>query len=106
MLDKLGFEVETSLDGYEAIKKYEEAIKQNLPFDYVIMDLTIPGSLGGKDTIRELSKINPDIKAIVSSGFSKDPILGNYKKYNFKGILAKPYTIDQLRELFQSLEMT
>jgi two-component system, cell cycle sensor histidine kinase and response regulator CckA len=83
-------------DGQEALRVYEQAQINGAPVDVVIMDLTIPGGMGGKDAIQELLKINPDIRAIVSSGYASDPILSDYKRYGFKGVLVKPYKIQEL----------
>jgi len=68
------------------------------PFDLVIMDLTIPGGLGGKDTIRKLLELDPGVKAIVSSGYSNDPIMAEFEKHGFCGVVGKPYTIKTLSE--------
>ena len=78
ILTKSGYDVELSSDGVEAIQRYRDAKDSGCPFDAVIMDLTVSGGMGGKKTIRELLKIDPDIKAIVSSGYSNDPIMANY----------------------------
>ncbi|MFT5452768.1 MAG: nitrogen-specific signal transduction histidine kinase/CheY-like chemotaxis protein [Enterobacterales bacterium] len=104
MLQSLGFIVETALDGDQAIEKYTEAHKSGRPFDAVIMDLTIPGGKGGEDVIKELLVINPEIKAIVSSGYSTSPIMSNYTEYGFKGRLVKPFQMKVLKnELFKLL---
>ncbi len=99
MLESLGFLVETAIDGKTTIKKYEQALHTEMPFDVLIMDLTIPGGFGGKEVIKELIKIDPDVKAIVSSGYADDPVMANYSDYGFKGIIAKPYLMDALEEL-------
>lgn len=97
MLELLGYEVEFALDGGEALKKYKEAMGTTEPFSMVIMDLTVPGGMGGKETIAELLKIDPDAKAVVSSGYSRDPVMANFKEYGFKGVIAKPYTMKEFR---------
>jgi len=103
ILTRLGFKVEISQDGEEAIRKYLKAINNNKKFSLVIMDLTIPGGMGGKEAIKKILKIDPSVKAIVSSGYSNDPIMTNYKEYGFIGVLSKPYTVNQLKELLQKL---
>jgi PAS domain S-box-containing protein len=98
ILSRIGYEVESARDGAEAIELYEKAEKKGRPFDAVIMDLTIPGGMGGKETIRKLLAIDPGVKAIVSSGYSSDPIMAEFKSYGFSGVVAKPYTIKTLTE--------
>lgn len=96
MLDLLGYESITVSNGDEAIKTYTEALNSDNPFRAVIMDLTIPGGMGGKDAIRELLKIDPHVKSIVSSGYSADSIMANYGDFGFKGILQKPFRIEEV----------
>ena len=76
--------------GEEVIKVYMEAAKDNKPFKAVIMDLTIQGGMGGKEAIKLLLKEDPKAKAIVSSGYSNDPVVSNYKEYGFSGYLINP----------------
>ncbi|CAB1057011.1 Sensory box histidine kinase/response regulator [Olavius sp. associated proteobacterium Delta 1] len=96
MLLELGYEVHCVPDGAEAIKQYKQAQESGLTFDAVIMDLTIPGGMGGKEAIEKLLEIDPQAKAVVSSGYSNDPIMSNFKKFGFKGVVAKPYRIEEL----------
>jgi CheY-like chemotaxis protein len=98
ILKRLGYEVEFAKDGEEGIRVYQEAMKRKLPFDMVIMDLTIPGGMGGRETIKELKKMDPRASVIVSSGYSDDPIMFDYKAYGVSGVVAKPYRIDDLAE--------
>jgi len=98
MLGTLGYTVEVAADGEEAIEVYMKAKQTGKPFDLVIMDLTIPGGLGGKDTIRKLLELDPGVKAIVSSGYSNDPIMAEFEKHGFCGVVGKPYTIKTLSE--------
>ncbi|MBU0994715.1 MAG: PAS domain S-box protein [Proteobacteria bacterium] len=98
ILSESGYDVVHAKDGEEAIRLYREK-----PVDAVIMDLTIPGAMGGKDTIAELKKIDPDAKVIVSSGYSNDPIMANYKQYGFCQAIAKPY---QFQELLRVVGLT
>ena len=102
-LTEVGYEVELSRDGAEAIELYKQAKKQERPFDAVILDLTIPGGMGGMEAIRELLKIDSEVKAIVSSGYATDPIMADYKRYGLKGVIAKPYNITQLEEKLHTL---
>lgn len=96
LLRLLGYEVDCAKDGAEAIAMYEAALDSVNPFSVVIMDLTIPGGMGGKTAIKELLKIDPHVTAIVSSGYSTDPVMSDYKHYGFKGIVPKPYNAQDL----------
>jgi len=103
ILTKLGYEVSCSRDGAEAIDLYEQARKDRRPFDAVIMDLTIPGGMGGQETIKKLRDLDPGVKAIVSSGYSHDPIMAQFKDYGFLGVVSKPYTIKTLSEVIHKI---
>ena len=105
MLRKIGYEVSVASDGDEAIEIYRQAQKSGKPFDIVILDLTIPGGMGGKETIEKLKKLDPDVNALVSSGYSNDPIMSNYREYGFKGVVKKPYRIQDMSEALQSVIM-
>ncbi|MEJ2355917.1 MAG: response regulator, partial [candidate division WOR-3 bacterium] len=72
-------------------------------FDAVILDLTVPGGMGGKDTIDELLRVDPEVKAIVSSGYSTDPIMANHEKYGFKAVVAKPFDLKDLNETIKKV---
>ncbi len=96
MLDLLGYETVVVENGEEAIREYKEALNSKNPFRAVIMDLTIPGGMGGKDAIRELLKIDPHVRSIVSSGYSADSIMANFGDFGFKGILQKPFKIEEV----------
>jgi len=96
MLTKLGYKVEFAKDGEEAVKAYAWAKEQNQPFSAVIMDLTIPGGMGGEETIKKIIEIDPNVRAIVSSGYSTDPIMADFRRYGFCGCINKPYSIQEL----------
>ena len=91
MLERLGYKVETVKDGDEAIETYKKQKDSVEPFDAVILDLTIKGGMGGKQTILELIKIDPGVKAIVCSGYFNDPVITNFEEYGFQGAMPKPY---------------
>jgi PAS domain S-box-containing protein len=103
MLKMLGHNVECSVDGKEAIELYKKAIEAANPFDVVILDLTIPGGMGGKETVEELRKIDPHVKAVVSSGYSNDPVMAEPQKYEFSGVVSKPFKIEELSKVLQSV---
>ncbi len=91
MLETLGYEADFAKDGVEAVELYRKARKSGKPYDAVILDLTIPGRMGGKDVIKILLEIDPEVKAVVSSGYSDDPIMSNFREYGFKGMMPKPF---------------
>jgi CheY-like chemotaxis protein len=103
MLGKLGYEAEFSKDGAEAIEMYKEAKEAEKPYDAVVLDLTVPGGMGGKEAIQELLKIDPGIKAIVSSGYSDDPVLANFRKYGFQGMMPKPFASQSLSKVLHEV---
>jgi PAS domain S-box-containing protein len=96
MLDHLGYEADFASDGAQAIEEFARAKEAGRPFVAVILDLTIPGGMGGKETIKKLLEIDPQVKAIVSSGYSDDVIMADFKKYGFCAVIAKPYKISEL----------
>jgi signal transduction histidine kinase/ActR/RegA family two-component response regulator len=102
-LRNLEYEVETADEGTEAIGLYKRAMESGKPFDAVIMDLTIPGGMGGKETIERLLEIDPEVRAIVASGYANDPIMAEFNKYGFSGVLAKPHEIHELDEELQKV---
>ncbi len=99
----LDLEVETVIDGKEAIQVFKDAWEQGNPFDLVVLDMTLPGDLDGVSTLREIRKIDPEIKAVVSSGYSADDIISNAQKYGFDAAVPKPYSISVLRETVDKL---
>ena len=103
MLTNLGYETNSAAGGTEAIGLYKEAKDSGNPYDAIIVDLTIPGGMGGKETIQRIKEMDPNIKAIVSSGYSNDPIMAEYQKYGFKGVIAKPYKINELSEIIHKV---
>jgi PAS domain S-box-containing protein len=105
MLKKIGYSVLQADDGRTALQLYKNAMHTKKPVDLVIMDLTIPGGMGGIEAIKRLHKIDPDARAIVSSGYANDPVMANYQEYGFVGVLDKPFLKDKLlRVVSESLE--
>jgi len=103
MLEKLGYTVATTIDGEETIELYKSALVMGEPYDVVVLDLTIPGGMGGKETVKELKTLHPELKAIVSSGYSVDPIMSEYKKFGFAGIIAKPWKFEEFSKVIHSV---
>ncbi|KPA18012.1 multi-sensor hybrid histidine kinase, partial [Candidatus Magnetomorum sp. HK-1] len=103
MLERMGYQTTSATEGSQAIEIYKEVYQSENQFDLVILDLTVPGGMGGAKTIQELLKINPKIKAIVSSGYSNDPIMANYEDYGFCGVIPKPYSQDQIAKVLNKI---
>lgn len=96
MLRRLGYEGVSARDGAEAVALYRQAKESQRPFDAVIMDLTVPGGLGGKEAILKLREIDPEVRAIVSSGYSNDPLSDTFMKHGFSDFIAKPFKLEDL----------
>ncbi|HOP05711.1 MAG TPA: PAS domain S-box protein [candidate division Zixibacteria bacterium] len=103
ILTQHGYESAAVENGHEAVDLYEREHTQGHPFDAVILDLTIPGSIGGCDILEALRQINPDVKAVVSSGYSTDPIMSNYREYGFSARLGKPFRAADLAGVLHRL---
>ena len=105
LLKRIGFSVEAAPDGATAVGAYRRALDEGRRFDLVIMDLTVPGGMGGLDCMRELQRLDPDVRAIVSSGYSSDPVMSDHRAYGFAGMVPKPYRItDFAKTIRQVLE--
>ena len=89
----LGYDASLACDGREAVVLWQEARLKGRPFDVAIMDLTVPGGMGGCEAMRELLTIDPDAKAVVSSGYCQDPVMANFRDHGFRDVLAKPYSV-------------
>jgi len=103
MLEYLGYTVTKCLNGSEAIAQYKAAKESGSPFSAVIMDLTIPGGMGGKEAAVRILEIDPKACLVVSSGYSNDPIISDFKSYGFSAAVGKPYTMNDLGKLLSSL---
>ena len=101
LLRSLGYDAVEVAGGAEMIETYVKARDGGTPFDVVIMDLTVPGGMGGKEAIVKLLEIDASARAIVSSGYCNDPIMAHYRQHGFRGVVAKPYEIDELGETLQ-----
>ena len=103
VLTQFGYKVTTAQDGQAAIDVYSEALTRGKPFDAILLDLTVPGGMGGKETIQHLKKLDPKVKAIVTSGYSDDPIMSDFQAFGFQDILVKPYKIVDLAKTLESI---
>ena len=101
MLDRLGYETAVTGCGEEALLEYLNARKSGRPFDAVILDLTVQGGMGGKETIQALREMDLSVKAIVSSGYGGDPVMADWFKWGFRAMIPKPY---RMRDLARTLE--
>jgi len=99
LLEHIGYVVDVAKEGEQTLRKYQKSKANGKPYDLVIMDLTIPGGMGGKQAIARLLEIDPSARVIVSSGYSDDDVMANYKKYGFIGSIAKPYSFDELIDI-------
>ena len=101
-LEILGHEAILVSNGAQAINKYQELQDGGSSVDLVIMDLTIPGAMGGQEAAEKLLQVDPDAKIIVASGYSNDPIMANYPEYGFCAAIAKPFDLKQLSRVIAS----
>ncbi len=102
-LTNSGHRVRTAGSGLEAIEMYELELKADRRFDLVIMDLTIPGGMGGKEALSRLRRLDPEVRAVVSSGYSNDQVLADFRRYGFSGIIPKPYRVEELLEVVSTV---
>ncbi|OGQ95597.1 MAG: hypothetical protein A2521_07925 [Deltaproteobacteria bacterium RIFOXYD12_FULL_57_12] len=103
MLAVIGYEVEQTEDGVEALDSYQKARNEGRPFAAVIMDLTIPGGMGGKEAVQKLLALDPVARVVVSSGYANDPIMADFTKYGFRAVVPKPYRIEGLSRVLHSV---
>jgi len=103
MLKNLGYEVTQACNGEEALQYYKMALGTNNKIDVIVMDLTITNGMGGKDAMQQMLQIDPQVKVLVSSGYSTDPVMANYEEYGFSGALSKPYKQNELESALCSV---
>jgi PAS domain S-box-containing protein len=103
MLRAIGYDVTMTSNSQEVVQAYQNALENDQRFDAVIMDLTVPGGMGGQDAIQKLMVIDPEVKAIVSSGYSNDPVMAEYASWGFKGVVSKPFGINELSQVLKQV---
>jgi len=103
LLERMGYEANVVGDGSEVVREYGAARTAGRPYDAVILDLTVPGGMGGLEAMEALRKLDPEVRAIVSSGYSSDPVLANYRAHGFLGMVPKPYKITDLSKTIQTV---
>ncbi len=103
ILQHMGYESETATNGADAVEKYRQAMQKGRPFDLVILDLTVPGGMGARDSLMKLLAINPQVKAVVSSGYSQGPMMTDFSEYGFAGAIQKPYDMTNLGALLKRI---
>ncbi len=101
VLSTLGYEVETAADGAEAIALCEHAKGLGRGFDAVLLDLTVTGGMGGVEAAAKLREVDPALKLIVSSGYSDAPVMSNFRRYGFDGVIPKPWKIAEMSAVFE-----
>ena len=99
MLATTGYNVLLAEDGAKAVQLYQESLDSGESIDLIIMDLTIPGGMGGKEAVGEIHKIDPEAKVVVSSGYSNDKVVANYEQFGFCASIIKPFNLQQLLEM-------
>ena len=103
MLNHLGLSVDAVEHGQAAVDAYAAALEQGRPYDLVILDLTVPGGMGGAEALTCLRAVDPRVRAVGSSGYSDDPILADHAKHGFVGVIPKPYTVAMVSAVLQDL---
>lgn len=103
MIEYLGFKAVRVVDGVDAVKEYKKHQENGEAFTAVIMDLTIPGGMGGEEAVAKILSIDRKAKVFVSSGYSNDPIMVNYQEYGFAGGIAKPFDLDAMQNILSSV---
>lgn len=103
MLDHLGYRFTLAQDGSEALSLYRQAHETDAPFDIVLLDLTVPGDMGARETIERLLAFDPNARAIVCSGYANDPLLSNYREHGFHGMIVKPYKLEDLSKVLRKV---
>ena len=97
MLTFLGYDADVVDSGSAAVERYQRALKSGQPFDAVILDLIVPGGMGGREAMEQLGEVDPAVNAILVSGYAQDPAMTEFRDYGFKGVISKPFTLEELQ---------
>lgn len=103
LAQRLGLDVDTAAEGAEAVLLCREACARGQRFDVVVMDLTVPGGMGGVEAVAQIRAFDPEVRAIVSSGYSSDPVMSNFAAHGFDGVVAKPYSVEELERVLRQV---
>ncbi|MFW6108293.1 MAG: ATP-binding protein, partial [bacterium] len=103
LLADLGYEVTCAADGAAAVELYQQGLDAGRPFDIAILDLTVPGGMGGLECLRRLRAVAPDVTAIVCSGYSTEPVMADFRRHGFRGVILKPFELEDLDAELQRL---
>ena len=103
LLPHLGYDIQVTQDGVEAVAAYRHGLTTGPPFDAVILDLTVPGGTGGQDAMIQLLTLDPQARGIVSSAYAQEPVMANFRQYGFCAVMAKPYTIAEVSAILQQV---
>ncbi|MCP5006764.1 MAG: response regulator [Planctomycetes bacterium] len=103
LLKDMGYDSMITGDGFEAISIYKKEMERGRHFDIIILDLIVPGGMGGEETMRKLLEIDNEVKVILTSGNLDDPILKNFREYGFTDVILKPYSIEELAKILRSI---
>ncbi len=103
VLKFLGYDVVSAREGAAAIRLFEQEQNKGSPFDLIILDLSVPEGMGGKEAFEKLHALHPQVKVVISSGYTNDPMLTDYAKFGLSGVLAKPYRITEVKTLLEKM---
>jgi two-component system cell cycle sensor histidine kinase/response regulator CckA len=103
MLEFLGYDAEIVDNGSAAVERFKRAVGNHRPFDAVMLDLVVPGDMGARETINQLTGVDPAVRAIVVSGYAQDAAVSSYRDYGFVAAMNKPYTLQELRALLETI---
>ncbi len=104
MIESLGYTAKRACNGDEAIRMFNEAEQTGEPYDLVLLDLTVPGGMGGAEAVKYIREMRADVAVLVNSGYADDSVLARYRDYGFDGVLPKPFTIPDLRRVLREME--